>query len=92
MDNLISGKIILNLQLQVGRICLDLLKMQPKGSWKPSLNLSSVLTSLRLLLTEPNPADPLMADIANEYLFNRQQFLETAKRWTTEYANPNKSC
>ena len=66
--------------------------MQPKGSWKPSLNLSSVLTSLRLLLTEPNPADPLMADIANEYLFNRQQFLETAKRWTNEYANPNKSC
>ena len=24
-----------------GRICLDLLKMPPKGSWKPSQNLST---------------------------------------------------
>ena len=75
----------------VGRICLDILKMQPKGSWKPSLNIATVLTSIRLLLAEPNPFDPLMADIANEYQFNRQQFLETAKKWTTEYANPNTS-
>ena len=70
-----------------GRICLDILKMKPKGSWKPSFNIATVLTSLRLLLTEPNPFDPLMADIANEYQYSRQQFAETAKRWTKEYAN-----
>jgi ubiquitin-conjugating enzyme E2 T len=72
-----------------GRICLDILKMQPKGSWKPSLNLATVLTSIRLLLTEPNPSDPLMAEIANEYQFNKERFEESAKKWTKEYANQN---
>ena len=75
--------------IAAGRICLDILKMKPKGSWKPSFNIATVLTSLRLLLTEPNPFDPLMADIANEYQYNRQQFTETARRWTKEYANSN---
>eukprot|EP00124_Ichthyophonus_hoferi_P004554 Ihof_evm4s516 gene=Ihof_evmTU4s516 len=46
-----------------GRICLDILKMPPKGGWKPSLNVSTVLTSIQLLLAEPNPDDPLMSDI-----------------------------
>ena len=65
--------------------------MQPKGSWKPSLNLATVLTSLRLLLAEPNPFDPLMADIANDYQFNRQKFIETATNWTKEYAIPRET-
>ena len=61
--------------------------MKPKGSWKPSLNIATVLTSIRLLLSEPNPFDPLMADIANEYQYNRQQFIEMARKWTKEYAS-----
>ena len=81
---------ILEYAIEVGRICLDILKMQPKGSWRPSMNLATVLTSVRLLLAEPNPLDPLMADIANEYQYNRQQFLETAKGWTKQYAGPVK--
>ena len=46
-----------------GRICLDTLKMPPKGSWVPSLNISTLLTTIRLLLAHPNPDDGLMADI-----------------------------
>ena len=46
-----------------GRICLDTLKMQPQGSWTPSVNLSTLLTSIRLLMAHPNPDDGLMADI-----------------------------
>ena len=38
-----------------GRICLDLLKMPPNGSWSPAMNLSSILMSIRLLISEPNP-------------------------------------
>jgi ubiquitin-conjugating enzyme E2 T len=37
--------------------------MPPKGSWKPSINLSTILTSIQLLMDEPNPDDGLMADI-----------------------------
>ncbi|AWP09736.1 putative ubiquitin-conjugating enzyme E2 T isoform 2 [Scophthalmus maximus] len=48
-----------------GRICHDALKLPPKGAWKPSLNISTVLSSIQLLMAEPNPDDPLMADIGN---------------------------
>eukprot|EP00106_Octopus_bimaculoides_P015496 XP_014782938.1 PREDICTED: ubiquitin-conjugating enzyme E2 T-like [Octopus bimaculoides] len=48
-----------------GRICLNVLKLPPNGGWKPCLNISTVLTSILVLMNDPNPDDPLMADIAN---------------------------
>ncbi|KAJ8393558.1 hypothetical protein AAFF_G00060310 [Aldrovandia affinis] len=69
-----------------GRICLDALKLPPKGAWKPSLNISTVLSSIRVLMAEPNPDDPLMADISSEYKYNKQIYLEKAKRWTEKHA------
>nr|ACO10324.1 Ubiquitin-conjugating enzyme E2 T [Caligus rogercresseyi] len=69
-----------------GRICLDLLKMPPKGSWKASLNISSVLLSIRLLMNEPNPDDPLMADIAKVYTNDPLHFKKIARDWTQKYA------
>ncbi|XP_072419302.1 ubiquitin-conjugating enzyme E2 T isoform X2 [Chiloscyllium punctatum] len=59
-----------------GRICLDILKLPPKGAWKPSLNLSTVLTSIHLLMSEPNPDDPLMADIISSCLKENQSQVE----------------
>ena len=70
-----------------GRICLDVLKSQPQGSWKPAHNLSTVLTSIQLLLSEPNPDDGLMADISHEYKHNRPQFLEKAREWVKRHAS-----
>ncbi|KAI7794708.1 ubiquitin-conjugating enzyme E2 T [Triplophysa rosa] len=69
-----------------GRICLDALKFPPKGAWRPSLNISTVLTSIQLLMAEPNPDDPLMADISSEFKYNKPLYLEKAKKWTTEHA------
>lgn len=69
-----------------GRICLDTLQMPPKGAWKPALNISTVLTSIQLLMAEPNPDDPLVAEISEEFKFNRPQFLQKAKEWTQKYA------
>lgn len=69
-----------------GRICLDVLKSPPTGSWKPTHNLNLVLASIQLLLTEPNPDDGLMADISNEYKNNRPTFVAKAKEWTCRYA------
>eukprot|EP00960_Hanusia_phi_P025236 741327-Hanusia_phi.AAC.2 len=48
-----------------GRICLDILNMPPKGQWKPALNLSTVLTSIQLLVSDPNPDDGLMPEIVS---------------------------
>ena len=70
-----------------GRICLDILKSQPQGSWKPSQNIATVLTSIQLLLSEPNPDDGLMADISAEYKHNKHLFVEKAQEWVKMYAS-----
>lgn len=52
-----------------------------QGAWKPSLNISTVLTSIQLLMAEPNPDDPLMADIVSHtFTFtypSKQKYLHT---------------
>ncbi|TYH65766.1 hypothetical protein ES332_D06G077700v1 [Gossypium tomentosum] len=69
-----------------GRICLDILNLPPKGAWQPSLNISTVLTSIRLLLSEPNPDDGLMCEASREYKYNRQAFDQKARSMTEKYA------
>ena len=34
-----------------------------QGSWSPALNICTLLTTIQLLMSEPNPDDPLMLDI-----------------------------
>lgn len=36
--------------------------LSKQGAWQPSLNISTVLTSIGLLLSEPNPDDGLMCE------------------------------
>ncbi|KAL1190545.1 putative ubiquitin-conjugating enzyme E2 37 [Cardamine amara subsp. amara] len=69
-----------------GRICLDILNLPPKGAWQPSLNISTVLTSIGLLLSEPNPDDGLMCEVSREYKYNRQTFDFKAREMTEKYA------
>ncbi|TMW60718.1 hypothetical protein Poli38472_000760 [Pythium oligandrum] len=69
-----------------GRICLDTLKMQPKGSWMPSVNMSTLLTTIRLLMAEPNADDGLMADITDQFKHNRELFNRTATEMTAKHA------
>ncbi|KAK2576932.1 hypothetical protein KPH14_005550 [Odynerus spinipes] len=67
-----------------GRICLDLLKMPPKGGWKPTISLENLLSAIQLLLESPNVDDPLMAEIAEEFRFNRPEFERKARNFTQE--------
>ncbi|XP_030329356.1 ubiquitin-conjugating enzyme E2 T [Strigops habroptila] len=73
-----------------GRICLDVLRLPPKGAWRPSLNISTLLTSIQLLMAEPNPDDPLMTSISSEYKYKKELFLLNAREWTEKYASQQK--
>lgn len=66
-----------------GSICIALLKPE---NWKPASKLAAVLESVRNLLVEPNPDDPLEARIADEYRTQRAQFDKAAREYVSRYA------
>ena len=64
-----------------GSICIDILKDQ----WSSALRLTTVLLSLSDLLANPNPNDPLVLEIANQYKKNRDNFNKSVVEFVKKY-------
>mmetsp|Transcript_21446 Transcript_21446/g.35896 ORF Transcript_21446/g.35896 Transcript_21446/m.35896 type:complete len:137 (+) Transcript_21446:413-823(+) len=73
-----------NVSSVTGAICLDILKDQ----WSPALTMKTAMLSLQALMCSPEPDDPQDAVVATMYKEKQDEFISTAKYWTSTYAKP----
>ncbi|CAI9150149.1 unnamed protein product, partial [Rangifer tarandus platyrhynchus] len=58
---------------KLGRMCLDILK----DKWPPALQIHTVLLSLQAVLSTPNPDDPLVNDVGEQWKTKEAQAIKT---------------
>ena len=55
-------------------------------NWTPVFTVDKLLLSIQALLTECNPEDPLVPEIAAQYVNDREEYDRICREWTKKYA------
>ena len=55
--------------------------------WSPAMTISKLLLSIQSLLTDCNPDDPLVPEIAAQYVDDREEHDIICREWTKKYAS-----
>ena len=66
-----------------GHICIDILQDQ----WSPIYNVSSILTSLQILMNDPNPHSPANSEAAKLFQENIKEYERRVKECVEESLN-----
>ncbi len=65
----------------VGYLSLDYAK-----NWSPAWTISKLLLAIRLILSDPNPNDPLNSELTELYLKDRETYHKQVRKHTEEHA------
>uniref|UniRef100_A0A6B2LQ91 UBC core domain-containing protein n=1 Tax=Arcella intermedia TaxID=1963864 RepID=A0A6B2LQ91_9EUKA len=71
-----------NISSRTGAISLHLLCCH----WSPALTVAKCLMSIRELLDDPNPEEPLVPEIAKLFKTDREAYNRIAREWVVKYA------
>lgn len=64
-----------------GYICLDILQ----DEWSPAMSIANIITSLQLLLQEPNPDSPMNVDAAKLFRNNKEGYAVKVNEYISKY-------
>jgi len=68
-----------------GQVCLPILLSE---NWKPLTKIEEVIRALVSLIDHPETDHPLRADLAEEYIKEREKFIKNAQEFTMKHAEP----
>ncbi|EJT82463.1 hypothetical protein GGTG_02436 [Gaeumannomyces tritici R3-111a-1] len=76
-----------------GKVCMDSLeRLEARDAgWGPHMHISNILTGLTSLLTDPGVDDPLVPEIAQTYVLDRELYNHNARMVTAKYATTSQS-
>lgn len=74
----------MNIQEKTGKVCVT--SITSSDGWKNAQDISTVLSSIFIILSKPNPDSPYRRDIANLYKDNKNEYEKNVKEYCKKNA------